>query len=285
MLDRLDVHDGHRVLEIGTGSGYNAALLCCRVGEDRVHSVDIDATFVTQAAEHLSHAGYHPQVSATNGAALPDDHTYDRIIATCAIDEVPSSWVRQLTTGGRLLAPMSCGGALAVLDKTSDDTLTGYVDSAPVYFMPLRDAPEQLLPAHVAFPLPPLPPATECHRGTTDIDPRIAENRDFQLWFALHLLGSQVTHSYTSDGTVTSTIVYTPQDRATARYQPSSGGLWPVTQHGQRLWDTVEAAAHAWRRNGEPKRARLGITVRDGDNPAQYAWLDSPDSEYAWPLK
>ena len=49
MLEALDVHDGHRVLEIGTGTGYNAALLCHRLGDDQVFSVDIDAELIELA--------------------------------------------------------------------------------------------------------------------------------------------------------------------------------------------------------------------------------------------
>ncbi|MGH3904524.1 MAG: hypothetical protein ACRDTE_10090 [Pseudonocardiaceae bacterium] len=54
MLETLDIHNGHRVLEIGTGTGYNAALLCHCLGEERVFSVDVDAELVTLAPRPCS---------------------------------------------------------------------------------------------------------------------------------------------------------------------------------------------------------------------------------------
>jgi protein-L-isoaspartate O-methyltransferase len=282
MLDRLDLHDGQRVLEIGTGTGYNAALLCNRVGDNRVHSIDIDPTLVAEAARRLTRAGYVPQLRGDNAAVLAENTTFDRIVATCAVNRIPPSWVRQLTPGGRLVAPLTFGGALAVLDKTSDDALTGHLDHQQVYFMPLRGAPEEPTPPNHAFDLPVEPPATAGYRGTTDIDPHLLEDPDFWLWLSLHLPASQVTHSFNEEGTTTSTIVYTTDDRTTASYQHTREGLWPVTQHGRRLWDTVEAAARAWYRTGEPSRDRLGLTVHLG--AGQHVWLDDPGSDYIWPL-
>jgi protein-L-isoaspartate O-methyltransferase len=61
MLEALDVHSGHRVLEIGTGTGYNAALLSHRLGDTQVFSVDIDADLVELASQRLARTGYHPR--------------------------------------------------------------------------------------------------------------------------------------------------------------------------------------------------------------------------------
>src|SRR5207248_8077907 len=58
MLDALEVEPGHRVLEIGTGSGYNAALLSERLGDELVTSVDVDGELVELARARLAQAGY-----------------------------------------------------------------------------------------------------------------------------------------------------------------------------------------------------------------------------------
>jgi protein-L-isoaspartate O-methyltransferase len=67
MLEALDVSPGQRVLEIGTGSGYNAALLSERLGADRVTTVDIDPELVELARERLRSAGYTPTVAVADG--------------------------------------------------------------------------------------------------------------------------------------------------------------------------------------------------------------------------
>ncbi len=69
MLEALDVRDGHRVLEIGTGTGYNAALLCHRLGSENVVSIDIDPTLVVAARDRLAGLGHHPTLMASDGMA------------------------------------------------------------------------------------------------------------------------------------------------------------------------------------------------------------------------
>lgn len=68
MLAELRVEDGHQVLEIGAGTGYNAALLAHRLGDDRVTTVDLDPEITESARRHLDAAGYHPAVVTGDGA-------------------------------------------------------------------------------------------------------------------------------------------------------------------------------------------------------------------------
>ena len=83
MLETLDIRDGHRVLEIGTGTGYNAALMSHRLGDQNVFSVDVDAGLVDSARDRLVALGYRPTLAAVDGVAgLPAHAPYDRIIAT-----------------------------------------------------------------------------------------------------------------------------------------------------------------------------------------------------------
>jgi protein-L-isoaspartate O-methyltransferase len=72
------------LLEIGTGTGYNAALLCHRLGAESVFSVDIGAGLVAAARERLAALGYAPTLVAADGRlGLPGHGPFDRIIATC----------------------------------------------------------------------------------------------------------------------------------------------------------------------------------------------------------
>jgi protein-L-isoaspartate(D-aspartate) O-methyltransferase len=108
MLERLDARPGHRVLEIGAGTGYNAALLAHIVGSrGRVTSIDIDADLARQARRSLRDAGYRATIAVGDGrqghrGAAP----YDRMIVTACADEIPRAWLEQLAEGGRLELPL-----------------------------------------------------------------------------------------------------------------------------------------------------------------------------------
>jgi protein-L-isoaspartate(D-aspartate) O-methyltransferase len=105
MLEALDIHDGHDVLEIGAGTGYNAALLSHRLGDQHVFAIDIEPTLIQLARERLARIGYHPTLATANGAnGLAEHAPYDRIIATCSVPAVPWPWVEQTREGGLILA-------------------------------------------------------------------------------------------------------------------------------------------------------------------------------------
>jgi protein-L-isoaspartate O-methyltransferase len=96
-------------LEVGTGTGYNAALLTHRLGAAHVTTVDVDETLVQHARSALNAAGYHPSVhtysvhtyDGTRG--FPDNVPYDRIITTCSFPRIPQAWLEQTKPGGLIL--------------------------------------------------------------------------------------------------------------------------------------------------------------------------------------
>ena len=124
MLDLLDVQDGQRVLEIGTGTGYNAAILCHRLGDMNVASIDLHPDLVDSARGWLAQLGYWPCLAAGDGAeGMPDRAPFDRILATCAVPALPAAWISQLRTGG-LVAPISGAESPAVWPRCARSTWT-----------------------------------------------------------------------------------------------------------------------------------------------------------------
>ncbi|MEV4424159.1 methyltransferase domain-containing protein [Streptomyces sp. NPDC049602] len=137
MLDALDVRDGHDVLEIGAGSGYHAALLCHRLGEEHVTTVDLDEEIAESARTHLAAAGYRPAVLAADGArGCPERAPYDRIVATCAVPSVPYPWLAQCRPGALVLAPLSTG--LILLRVRDAGHAEGRFLATSAYFVALR---------------------------------------------------------------------------------------------------------------------------------------------------
>ncbi|MFJ9826052.1 methyltransferase domain-containing protein [Streptomyces sp. NPDC101160] len=137
MLEALGIDDGHDVLEIGAGSGYGAALLCHRLGDRHVTTVDLDEEIAESARVHLAAAGHRPAVITGDGArGCPERAPYDRIVATCEIPAVPHPWLAQSRPGGRILAPLSTG--LILLAVQDPDHAEGRFLDTSAYFVPLR---------------------------------------------------------------------------------------------------------------------------------------------------
>ncbi|CAL9450504.1 Protein-L-isoaspartate O-methyltransferase [Streptomyces sp. enrichment culture] len=141
MLAALDLRPGHSVLEIGSGTGYNAALLCERVGAERVVTVEIDPLLAELAAKRLAAAGHRPLVVCGDGEmGHPERAPYDRLIATASVRRVPPAWLRQVVPGGVLVIPWYPGAngfGLIRLRMGDDGTARGRFQGRES-FMPVR---------------------------------------------------------------------------------------------------------------------------------------------------
>ncbi|MEJ3745555.1 methyltransferase, FxLD system [Actinomycetes bacterium KLBMP 9797] len=125
MLDALDVHAGHRILEIGAGTGYNAALLATLTGPTgTITTVDIDPDVTANARRNLDDTGFSAVTVITRDGAqgAPEHAPYDRIIVTVAAWDLPHTWWNQLRPGGRLVVPLRWRGTTSAVAFVKRDT-------------------------------------------------------------------------------------------------------------------------------------------------------------------
>jgi protein-L-isoaspartate(D-aspartate) O-methyltransferase len=108
MLELLEAAPGHRVLEVGAGTGYNAALLANIVGPyGHVATIDIDPEIAARAQRGLRDAQAPVEVAVGDGRlGLASGAPYDRIIVTASAETIPAAWFAQLADGGRLVVPL-----------------------------------------------------------------------------------------------------------------------------------------------------------------------------------
>ncbi|MGP3974426.1 methyltransferase domain-containing protein [Streptomyces sp. 8N114] len=272
MLDLLQVADGHRVLDVGAGTGLQTAWLAHRLGSDNVVAVDVDPVLVEQAAKNVQAAGYSPAIMCGDGAAgWPQGAPYDRIIATYTVPEIPYAWVEQ-APGGRIVAPW--GGsffshsfvALSVTDGEAHGRFSGY----PAFMRSRTGRPPRGYLSDF------LHHQDEAVETRTAINPlKIAHDADAQFWVGLALPDAWHMEVEAEDGSDEVTWWLLADDRsswAAADYVPGQSE-YVIAQYGpRRLWDEVTHAWRAWNQHGKPQRDRAGITVTA---EGQRVWIDN----------
>ncbi len=268
MLDLLDIQKGMNILEIGAGTGYNAALLAKRTRTGHVTTIEVDPGIAEHARQALRRTGYPVTVVTGDGIlGFPERAPYDRVIATAGVYKVPYAWVEQTRPGGRIVLPLAGSfqsGTLACLTVYDDGTARGrfHGDAA---FMYLRNQRRD-----------------EALWGNNEDDAQITTTRlhphepftEFEAGFAFgaRLPGCVTGRREEDDGT------------AILRLSHFASGSWAsfipgtdeheVCQYGpRRLWDELEAAYQWWTDAGRPDHTRFGLTVTPED---QIFWLDTP---------
>lgn len=259
-LDALDVRPGHRVLEIGTATGYVAALLCRRVGERNVFSVEIDGVLAARARANLDRAGLSPTLLVADGETGLSAHApYDRILSTCALREVPHSLARQLAPGGVLVAPMTdvfYGGATVRLTRQDNGNLSGRFFHGASY-MPMRSH-------RLEKPGP--PDTSTARRRETDTAPERLHPLGFALYGSARLPGVRMTHGF-HQGVRT---VWLQDEHGSAAV--AGGGT--VTVYGPRdLWAEAEEVETEYTALGRPDTTSFGLTVTPHGH---HLWLHTP---------
>lgn len=281
MLDLLDVRAGHRVLEIGTGTGWNAALLAHRLGPGRVTTIEVDPALAADAVGRLEDMGLDVRAVQGDGVRGHEDaEPYDRIIATCSVRTVPPAWIAQTRPGGVVLVPWDspwfCYGLLRL-------TVDGYGGASGFFsphsaFMLLRGQRTDLRIYRDVVDDDHVPV-----ESTTRLSPGAVAGEDWSAQFAIGLQLPHVWRTWHDDPDVegvASRLWLAGTDAtswAAVDLDGRTGDHFTVWEHGpRRLWEAVEAAYGWWREAGRPGPERFGMTVApDG---AHVPWLDTPDS-------
>jgi protein-L-isoaspartate(D-aspartate) O-methyltransferase len=145
MLELLDVRSGDRVLEIGTGSGYNAALLATLIGDTGVlTSVEVERDLITLARERLDAAGFTRVELLHDSELHAGDAPFDRIIVTARASDIDPRWWTMLGPSGRLVVPLDIGygGERAVAFERHGSRLVS-AGSCACAFVALRGEPDE----------------------------------------------------------------------------------------------------------------------------------------------
>ncbi|RMI44309.1 ATP-grasp peptide maturase system methyltransferase [Streptomyces triticirhizae] len=270
MWQQLGAEPGHRVIEVGTGTGYSTALGAYRLGEAHLTSVEYDPEVGETAAAALRAAGLAPRLITGDGLrGDPDGGPYDRLIATCSVRYIPLPWLHQVRPGGRILVTLSgwsYANSLALLDVTGPGEATG-----------------RFLPGHTSFMIarphdrPPRPtlallPGEE---RPSRIDP--AKLDTWTGGWVAQLAAPAAERM----GAGAEQVLWDVSTGSQARTVPNPRGGWTVVQRGPvPLWDRVEQAVRHWESAGEPHQEQFGITVSPS---RQRVWLDTEDGP-GWDL-
>lgn len=277
MLDSLLPEPGHTVLELGTGTGWNAALLAWRAGPG-VTSVEVDPELAAAARGRLEAlrdaVGAEAAVEVGDGAeGWPSRAPYDRVISTYAVDEVPWPWVAQTRPGGRIVTPWGQLGHVALTVAGDGRSATGWIQGL-AQFMPARGADPGRHWRQVRGDGPP-EEERPFHR-----DVRLLRD-DAHLLFALRVALPDVRVTTAADGEGANAWLHDGVSSWATLAAPGDGGARAYQGGPRRLADELERAWREWSALGEPELYDYGMTVTPD---RQYVWCRDADTGPRWPM-
>ncbi|MBO1415089.1 methyltransferase domain-containing protein [Streptomyces sp. FH025] len=271
MLRHLGATDGMRVLDVGTGTGWTAALLSHRLGAENVTSIELDPELADQAREKLHAAGLRPAVLSGDGMlGHPERAPFQRVHLTAAVRRLPGTLIGQCEPGGVILVPYGtplCNGGLLRLTVAGDGRSASGPFVEDVAFMWVRGQ----RPDSGAFDV------EDIRYGASGLDPAaVAEHTHAAFAIGLRmpdLFRQNVWAGYDRFGTGRAEV-WDGVSYAHCRFADWDGGH-AVSQSGPRdLWDEVTAAHAWWVRSGRPDLTRFGMTVTAAGE--HHPWLDDP---------
>lgn len=252
MLHQLDVKNGHSVLEIGTGTGFNAALLSELVSPSgSVTTVEIDPALADTAHAHLTRAGFARVHTVTGDAAssVLGAGPFDRVISTASVQlgRVPYSWVEQTRPGGVILTPVRAdltSGPLVRFVVHEDGTATGRMAPLGVEFMEVRSQRTARTPGD-DFDWT----DDTADQTITKIKPWLMFSDIVSRW-ALAVALPSCRYDMEENEFI---WLRDPLSSSWASLVPIGNGSFLVRQQGiRRLWNEAEAAYRWWIDQGQP---------------------------------
>lgn len=270
MWQQLDARTGHRVLEIGTGTGYSTALGAHRLGDANLTSVEYDPVVGGAAATALKAAGLAPRLIIGDGLrGDPDGSRYDRLIATCSVRYIPLPWLHQVKPGGKILVTLSgwsYANALALLVVTGPGEATGRFLPGYTSFMIARPHDRPPRPTLALLP--------------GDERPSQTDPAKLDGWTG-GWVAQLAVPSAERMGAGAEQILWDVSTGSQARTALNPKGGWTVVQRGPvRLWDRVERAVRHWQAAGEPHQEGFGVTVSAA---GQRVWIGTENGP-GWDL-
>ncbi|MGA5063309.1 ATP-grasp peptide maturase system methyltransferase [Streptomyces exfoliatus] len=277
MLEDLDVRDDMAVLELGTGTGYSTALLCQRLGDKNVTSVETDHDVADRARIALAGCGYYPRLVTGDGQlGHPGPAPYDRTIAAYGVRSVPSAWVEQTRAGGLIVTTLrgwmrSLG--LVRLTAEGNGRAEGPFIAADPSFMIAR---QQSAPASMGM----IPAPDQGETRETPFGRELLSMPD--SGFVAQLAMPSVRYFTMPDESgVEHTYVLDAENDSYAVLTQRGPGEWSVRQGGpSALWDNLEEALHLWHAADSPPPTGFGVTVTPNE---QRVWLGFSDGP-SWTL-
>ncbi|WP_223268316.1 protein-L-isoaspartate O-methyltransferase family protein [Streptosporangium nondiastaticum] len=248
------------VLELGTGTGFNAALLCAILGDDAVSTIELDPLLAAQGERNLKAAGFAPAVSCGDAAAgWQPGAPYERVIATFSVDQVPPAWVEQTVAGGRIVTPWTsawCRYGTLELTPGQDGAAHGRFH-AFASFMPMRRACRDTAGSATA---------SAQHKGVTRLSPWLVAGGDLDAEFHLGLAVPGASFAWDTSGEHAPTRLHiadeTTPSWAAVDHDGHSADHFTVTQAGPRLlWDEITAGYTHWEALGRPRIGQYRLSV------------------------
>ncbi|MFG1610018.1 protein-L-isoaspartate O-methyltransferase [Actinoplanes sp. NPDC049265] len=258
MLAALDVRPGHRVLEIGAGTGYNAALLSA-LGATVV-SVDVQADVAARASAALSAAGVERvQVQTGDGYAGAPGHRFDRVIVTVGVAGLSPRWLNQLDPGGVAVVPVEHAGTHPVL--TVRGPAAGPVTAEVICPSGFMSAAGPLTATHqFAHPAPAAPgelaPLTVT--APARFDPPLGALAYRDLWYAAGVWHRRATHAAVP-GAEHSCLVLLAEDRAQGAAIPPDGSVLSTGEPA--LAQDAADILRRWDAEGRPPMRAWRVTL------------------------
>lgn len=272
MLDALDVRPGHRVMEIGTGTGYNAALLCRLVGGGSVTTVDNSRRLTTTARTRLDALGPAPDVRCADGVeGVPGRAPFDRVIATCSVRRIPTAWFDQCAPGGLMVVPIKgalAGGMIARLQTLPDGTAAGRIMHTPAAFMPLLSGPEETAK---------IPERMDGAHRDSNLSGSVLDDWTFSFFAELHMSATTVRDYHRGPDGGHVTVLFDPQDGSYARVAdrgPEPGAPTVLTRGPRDLWAPIEKAYEHWLSLHRPRREWFTIKATPHKQTVSYVMPD-----------